>query len=317
MNLFEPTTRRPASITRRSFLRVLAGASAALGFSASTAFAQSAQPSLVILHTNDMHSRIDPFPMDGSRFQGLGGVSRRAALIRQIRAQHRHVLLVDSGDIFQGTPYFNFFKGAVELKAMSAMGYDAATLGNHDFDNGVEGLVDVIEHARFPLVCANYDASRSALREHLRPWVIRKVGPIRVGIFGLGINFDRLVPEHLHRGVKHIDPIGTAREVIQELKRRRCDLILCLSHIGYQYADQRISDIQLANQLPGLDLLLGGHTHTFMDQPDHFEHAHDRPTLVHQVGFAGIRLGRIDVTFDSARRPTRYATVSLPVGART
>lgn len=250
---------------------------------------------LVILHTNDTHSRIDPFPMDGGPHQGLGGVARRAALVRRIRGEHPHVLLLDAGDIFQGTPYFNFFRGEIELRAMSAMGYDAATLGNHDFDNGVSGLVDVLPHAAFPFVSANYRIEDPDLAGRVQPWVVREVGGVKVGIFGLGIAFEGLVPRQLHEGVSYEDPYGAAQGAVAHLRRQGCSLVICLSHLGYRYSGERPSDTLLAQKVEGIDLILGGHTHTFMDRPDVYSDADGRSTLVHQVGFGGIRLGRIDV----------------------
>ena len=253
---------------------------------------------LVILHTNDTHSRIDPFPMDGSRNQGLGGVARRAALIKQIRRSNEHVLLLDSGDIFQGTPYFNFFKGEIEFRSMTEMGYDVATLGNHDFDNGVDGLVSMMPYAGFQFVSANYDISGSRLSRYVLPYTIRSFAGIKVGLFGLGIDFDQLVISHLHEGVSYLDPIETARETVQTLRNAGCSLIICLSHLGYRYRDDRVSDTVLAQEVPEIDLVLGGHTHTFLDDPDIYRHVDGRTTIVNQVGFAGIRLGRVDVEFD-------------------
>jgi 5'-nucleotidase len=250
---------------------------------------------LVILHTNDTHSRIDPFPMDGGTYQGLGGVARRATLIERVRARHPNVLLLDSGDIFQGTPYFNFFGGEIEFRAMSAMGYDVATIGNHDFDNGVEGLVAQMPHASFQFVSANYEMVGSPLEPFVEPWVIRDFGAARVGIFGLGIAFQGLVLEGLHQGVRYTDPFAAARRAVQELRGRGCGLVVCLSHLGYRYGDSRPSDTLLAQRVEGIDLILGGHTHTFMDAPDVHEHPDGSKTLVNQVGWAGMRLGRIDV----------------------
>lgn len=296
---------------RRDFLRVGAGGllgAAGLGVvpaplrGALGLGGVSATTRLVILHTNDTHSRIDPFPMDGGRLQGMGGVARRAALIERIRAEHPHVLVLDSGDIFQGTPYFNFFGGEVEFRAMSMMGYDVATLGNHDFDIGVDGLVAALPHAEFEFVSANYAVDGSALEPHVRPWTIREPGGVRVGIFGLGIAFDRLVPAPLHEGVRYTDPIAAARRACGELREQGCQLVICLSHLGYRYRDARVSDTVLATAVPEIDLILGGHTHTFMDGPDRYpapsgSGAGSRETLVHQVGWGGVRLGRIDVTF--------------------
>ena len=253
---------------------------------------------IVILHTNDTHSRVDPFPLDGGQFQGLGGVARRAGLVERIREENPHVLLLDSGDIFQGTPYFNFFRGEIEFRAMSRMGYDVATLGNHDFDNGVGGLVEMLPFADFQFVSANYDVSASPLVRHVRPWTIREMGDVRVGIFGLGIAFEGLVLSQLHEGVRYTDPYQAARRAVAELREQGCHLVVCLSHLGYRYRGNRPSDTLLAQEVEGIDLILGGHTHTFMDSPDVYPRPGGRETLVHQVGWAGMRLGRVDVVLD-------------------
>ncbi len=267
---------------------------------------------LVILHTNDTHSRIDPFPMDGGPHQGLGGVARRATLVRRVREAHPNVLLLDSGDTFQGTPYFNFFRGEIELRAMSGMAYDASTLGNHDFDNGVSGLVEVLPHASYPFVSANYQVEDPGLAARVEPWIVRDVGGVKVGIFGLGIDFEGLVMEQLHQGVRHTDPLAAARRAVGALRSQGCSLVICLSHLGYRYQGDRPSDTLLAREVDGIDLVLGGHTHTFLDRPDVYPRADGGQTLVNQVGFAGIRLGRIDVvlgpggTGPAPRSPTPF-----------
>ena len=281
-------------MNRRHFFRTAALGTAGLALAPSVLGASSAR--LVILHTNDTHSRIEPF--EGGRSDGLGGVARRAALIASIREREPNVLLLDSGDIFQGTPYFNLFNGEIDFKAMSAMRYDVATLGNHDFDNGVGGLADMMPFADFEFVSANYTVAGTPLAERVRPYTVRQVGGVKVGIFGLGIDFEGLVLDELHEGVGFQDPVGVARETVQQLRREGCALVVCLSHLGYQYREEdRIDDLTLAAQVPGLDVVLGGHTHTFLDEPTVVQHEGARPTLVHQVGWAGIRLGRIDVTF--------------------
>ena len=271
---------------------------------------------LVVLHTNDTHSRMDPFPMDGGRFQGLGGAARRATLIRRLREANEHVLLLDSGDIFQGTPYFNFFGGEVEFRAMTAMGYDVATLGNHDFDNGVDGLVAMLPEAGFDFVSANYDVSGSALAGHVEPYAIREFGGVKVGIFGLGIAFDKLVLPSLHEGVVHTDPVAAARETSRELRAQGCSLVICLSHLGYRYRGARPSDQTVAAAVPEIDLILGGHTHTFLDEPDVFDRGEDGFTVVNQVGWGGMRLGRIDVSFDSRAQTSATATAGYGVDDR-
>jgi 5'-nucleotidase len=292
-------------LSRRRFLQHAAlGTAGALvlpTLGAPTAWASSpvAAGRLVILHTNDVHSRLEPFPNDGSRFAGLGGAARRAALVERIRAEEEHVLLLDSGDIFQGTPYFNLFGGKADFEVMSAMRYDFATLGNHDFDNGVGGLVEMLPYAEFGFLSANYDVAGSALAGHVEPFAVRQVGPMRVGIFGLGIAFERLVLPELHEGVTYRDAVGVARETVRELRGAQgCDLVVCLSHLGYQYTgEDRVDDLTVADSVPGLDLILGGHTHTFLDEPTVVQHQNARPTVVHQAGWAGIRLGRVDVPF--------------------
>ena len=272
---------------------------------------------LVVLHTNDTHSRMDPFPMDGGRFQGLGGAARRATLIRRVREANEHVLLLDSGDIFQGTPYFNFFGGELEFRAMTAMGYDAATLGNHDFDNGVDGLVAMLPEAGFEFVSANYDVSGSALAGHVEPYTIREFDGVKVGIFGLGIAFEKLVLASLHEGVAYTDPVAAAREACRELRARGCSLVICLSHLGYRYGDPaRPSDRALAAEVPEIDLILGGHTHTFLDDPEVFDRGSDGFTVVNQVGWGGMRLGRIDVSFDSTARASTPAATGYKIDDR-
>ena len=261
---------------------------------------QSADTRLVILHTNDTHSRIDPFPAGDGRNAGLAGAARRATLVDRIRRENEHVLLLDSGDIFQGTPYFNLFGGEIEMKVMSEMGYDVATIGNHDFDNGTDGLVEMLPHATFDLVSANYEVSHPGLAPRVRAYTIRELGDVKIGIFGLGIDFHALVLADLHQGVSYSDPVDAARRASEALRNEGCHLVICLSHLGYRYTSDRPSDTDLANLVPEVDLLLGGHTHTFMDEPDVYRAGETGLTVVNQVGFAGIRLGRIDVTFGPA-----------------
>ena len=300
--------------SRRQFLKTL-GAGAAGAYLAPRAALASDEVRLVVLHTNDTHSRIDPFPMDGGRNEGLGGAARRASLINQVRQANEHVLLLDSGDIFQGTPYFNFFKGEIEFKTMSAMNYDVATLGNHDFDNGVDGLVSMLPHANFQFVSANYDVAGSALANHVLPNVIKNFGPLKVGIFGLGIDFDSLVLPALHAGVSYNDPIPVAQQQVDFLRNAGCHLVICLSHLGYRYRGDRVSDTALAQLVPGIDLILGGHTHSFLDAPDVYNHK-EGSSVVHQVGFAGLRLGRADVVFTQDGQKSRWYISDYAIDSR-
>jgi 5'-nucleotidase len=255
---------------------------------------------LCILHTNDVHSRIDPFPMDGSRLAGTGGVSGRATLIKQIKASEKNVLLLDAGDMFQGTPYFNLYQGEVEIKAMTAMGYDAGTIGNHDFDGGMELLKkQITEHARFALVNSNYNLKHTPLKDIVTNYIVRNVDGIRVGIYGLGIEMQGLIPKSLSGEAEYLDPVKKGNEIASFLKNEiKCDYIICLSHLGYQYKEQKISDTSLAPLLSHTDLIIGGHTHTFLDKAIITKNKEGNPLIINQVGWAGVMLGRMDVVFE-------------------
>jgi len=286
---------------RRKFLQHALGASLVLasGSYFNTASAKGrATTRLTILHTNDMHSRIDPFPADDKKYAGRGGMATRAALIKQLRKENENVLLLDSGDIFQGTPYFNFFGGEIEFKLMSEMKYDAATLGNHDFDNGIEGLAKQLPNAAFPFLNANYNFDNSALHQKISPYKTFKFQHIKVGVFGIGIDLDGLVPKKNYEGIIYNHPVNIANDTALHLKEAlKCDYIICLSHLGYKYDTTKISDIILANQTSNIDLILGGHTHTFMQQPDIQPTLNNKSCMINQAGWAGLLLGKVDINF--------------------
>jgi len=286
---------------RRKFLQHLSTTSILLGAGSFPlqAFANEDLVKLTILHTNDVHSRMDPFPMDGTRMQGLGGVAKRAALLRKIRKTTDNVLLLDAGDIFQGTPYFNFFDGEVEFKAMNKMGYDAATIGNHDFDGGIENLASKIKMAKFEMLNCNYEVSNTPLHGMTKPYKIFRKGPLKIGVFGIGIEVNGLVPGKLIGDTRYNDPIVAANKIAKELKENHeCHYIICLSHLGYKYTrGNRVSDIKLARMTSNIDLILGGHTHSFLDEPDIQKNVVGKKVWINQVGWAGVLLGRIDVTF--------------------
>ena len=287
-------------LSRRKFIKNTAAAAAllALGIKSDSLYAKDDLVKLVILHTNDVHSRIDPFPMDGSRNQGRGGVAARSALINKIRQENPNVLLLDAGDIFQGTPYFNFYGGELELKMMSMMGYDAGIMGNHDFDNGVEGFYKQLPHANFPILNANYDFSDTLLHDRTQPYKIFKKDGLKIGVFGLGIEFTGLVNKAQYGNTIYQDPIAQALRYEKLLKEEKnCDIVVCLSHLGYRYSDQKVSDIVLAKRTNYIDLIIGGHTHTFLDKPESIRNLKGNETLINQVGFAGINLGRVDFIF--------------------
>ena len=274
---------------------------------------------LTILHTNDTHSRIDPFPMDGGVNQGLGGVAARAELIEKIRREEEHVLLLDAGDIFQGTAYFNFYKGEPEIKAMSSMHYDATTIGNHDFDAGLENLAtQLANHATFPMLVTNYDFSGTPMEYQYRPYKVLKKGKMKIGVLGVGIEMAGLVSENLSAGTRYLDPVIRANETAQILKYEKdCDLIICLSHLGNTYSNNKVSDKLLANQTENIDLIIGGHTHTFLSEPLVYKNKKGNDVLVNQVGWAGINLGRLDFDFTKNSRKKLSQASSITVTKKT
>lgn len=307
-------------LNRRTFISqsVLAAGSLLVGSKLSATESVEEAAKLTILHTNDVHSRIDPFPMDGGRNQGLGGVAARSQLIKQIRAEEEHVLLLDAGDIFQGTPYFNLFKGEPEIKAMTAMGYDASTIGNHDFDAGLQNLADQLNnHASFPMIISNYDFRNTVMQDKHVPYKIFKRGNLKIGVTGVGIELQGLVPESLSGNTKYLDPVEHANRIAELLKRKKCDLVICLSHLGYKYQDNQMSDVNLAQQTENIDLIIGGHTHTFLDKPDVVKNKKDQDVLINQVGFGGINLGRLDFVFDRTNKKKLSASSSITVTKKT
>jgi 5'-nucleotidase len=254
---------------------------------------------LTILHTNDVHSRIEAFPMNGSALQGLGGAAKRAQFIQKIRNTEQHTLLLDSGDMLQGTPYFNFFGGELEFKLMSQMKYDAATLGNHDFDGGIDSLKEQLKHANFQLINANYDFKNTVLKEDVKPYQIFQKGAIKVGVLGVGIELAGLVPKDLYKETQYLDPIQEANKIAHVLKNEEeCDLVICLSHLGFKYENNKVDDLKLASQSENIDVILGGHTHTFLEKPEIVQNKKNQPVAIHQVGWAGIALGRLDIYFE-------------------
>ena len=295
-------------MNRKEFLKTVGGGTLALSLAPNLVFAsqksildKNAAYKLTVLHTNDQHSRIEPFDSSYSRNPNQGGFARRATLIQQIRNQEKNVLLLDAGDIFQGTPYFNFYGGELEFKLMSMMGYDAATMGNHDFDNGLEGFLKALPNAKFPFITSDYDFSNTILDGKTEKYKIFKKDGIKVGLFGVGIELDGLVGKKQYQETKYLNPVEIAQHYADFLRKEKgCDLVICLSHIGYDYRDDadKISDKKLAAQTDNIDLILGGHTHTFLPEPQSFTNKSGKNVLVNQVGWAGLLLGRIDFYFD-------------------
>ncbi len=254
---------------------------------------------VTLLHTNDVHSRIEPFPLDGGKNQGKAGIAKRAALIRKIRQEEKEVLLLDAGDMFQGTPYFNYFGGEIEMKLMSKMGYDAATIGNHDFDGGIKSLhTQYSKHGNFDLINCNYDFHNTIMHDACKPYQIYQKGAIKIGVLGLGVELDGLVPNVLYKETQYLPPIKNANKIAAILKNEeKCDYVICLSHLGYQHKN-KVSDRILARESKNIDLIIGGHTHTFLEHPVPLQNQSGQEVFITQVGWAGIILGRIDLYFE-------------------
>lgn len=287
---------------RRNFIKNTAATSALLSLSglSLSSFSTVKEKKITILHTNDVHSHIDPFPENHPRNPSMGGVARRANIIEQIRKDEENVLLLDAGDIFQGTPYFNYYGGELEFKLMSMMKYDLATLGNHDFDNGINGFFAQLPNANFDFVSANYDFKNTELNGIVKPYKTFLKDGVKIGVFGLGIELEGLVDKKLYKETKYYNPIEVATDITKTLKEtEKCDLIICLSHLGFDYKNEKDkpSDLKLAAATQDIDLIIGGHTHTFLDKPVIKTNKAGKQVVINQVGAYGINLGRIDFYF--------------------
>lgn len=293
------------NMDRRKFITKTSAGSAFIGLGGLSLHSCSLETikHITILHTNDVHSHIDTFPKSHSSFPNLGGVARRATLVESIRRENPNTLLFDAGDIFQGTPYFNFYGGELEFKLMSKLNYNAATIGNHDFDNGIDGLFAQLPNATFELLSGNYDFSNTVMNGYVKPYSTYLIDGLKIGVYGLGIELDGLVTKKLFKETKYLDPYEIANAIETTLKEdEHCDLIICLSHLGYHYKNEdKPDDLKLAAKTKYTDLIIGGHTHTFLDKPTVTKNANGNNILVNQVGCYGLNLGRIDYYFDSTK----------------
>lgn len=300
-------------MNRRDFIQKTAAASAlAMGGLSLSSFTTPTVKKITILHTNDVHSHIDPFLADDPKYPNMGGAARRSVVIQQIRQENPNTLLLDAGDIFQGTPYFNFYGGELEFKLMSMMQYDLATMGNHDFDNGLEGFKKQLPHAKFEFVSANYDFKNTILDGLVKPYKIFIKDGIKIGVFGLGIELFGLVEKKNYQETVYNDPLGVAQDMARTLRHHeKCDLVICLSHLGFMYKDEtsKISDLTLARNTKDIDLIIGGHTHTFLTKPYIEKNTEGKEVLVNQVGCYGLNLGRIDFYFEEGKISSKGKTI--------
>lgn len=261
--------------------------------------AQARGKHIVILHTNDTHSCIFPLNpnLSDTLLAGRGGFIRRVEMVKQEREKDPKLLLLDSGDFSQGSPYYTLFKGDVEVGLMNMMRYDAATLGNHEFDFGLDNLARLLREARFPVVCANYDFSGTPLEGLVKPYVVIEREGLRVGVFGLSPRLDGLVAKENYGGVVYNDPVEAARKAVKALRSgERCDVVVCLSHLGWAQAQPDIDDSTMIAGTRGIDLVLGGHSHSYFEKLEHVRDADGRSVPVDQNGKHGVFVGRVEMS---------------------
>jgi len=308
------------TINRRKFIRnsLLAGGSLTMGgLLASTINAAERTDYLTILHTSDLHSRLESFPADAGKFAGMGGIEAMSAIIKKIRNETEHVLLLDAGDIFQSGTYFSLFKGEPEIKAMSLMGYDAVTIGNHDFDGGIENFATQLNHANFPIIISNYDFAGTPMMNKYLPFKVFQKGKMKIGVLGVGIELNGLIPDNISGAIIYNDPLEKANEIAYVLKQQGCDMIICLSHLGDKYDNNKVSDEILAKECYDIDLIIGGHTHRFFMEPRVYRNKKGNDTVVNQAGWGGLQLGRLDYSFARTGKKNLLKSHTVLIGKKT
>ena len=267
---------------------------------------------ITILHTNDVHSQIDPLPPSHNLYPNKGGFAKRASLFQELFTINPNTLIFDAGDIFQGTPYFNFFQGELELYLMKKMGYNAATIGNHEFDAGLKTLKKNILNNDFQFISSNYDFTNTELEGLIDKYKIYNKGGIKIGVFGLGIELKGLVSPLLYRETRYYDPVDIARDISSKLKfEKGCDLVICISHLGHQYQNDKISDTELAKLTSNIDLIIGGHTHTLLKEPLILNNYLGKEVIINQVGSSGVFVGKIDFNFTNDNKNSNKSLVEV------
>jgi 5'-nucleotidase len=268
------------------------------------------EKSLVILHFNDTHSRIDPLPLNDALNPDKGGVVRQETYIQEVRKEIKNVFVFHSGDMVQGTPYFNLFRGELEIAVANQMKTDAACLGNHEFDNGLVALAKMVRKAAFPYIATNLDFTGTPLERLTKKYLILKRGGLKIGVIGLTISPEGLVEKKNYNGMKFLDPLESANQTAAFLKKeKKCDLVICLSHLGYFPKEDHFGDITLAKKSRDIDIILGGHTHTFLQQPDRQRNLDGKEVIIQQSGTYGIYIDRLDVVMEKKKLQDRFLPV--------
>jgi 5'-nucleotidase len=293
------------AMNRRKFIRNISFGGAGLGLATFPLdlLANDDFATISIIHTNDIHSHVEPFTGTNERYANKGGLARISQMAKQFRAENPNTLFFDAGDMFQGTPYFNYFKGELILKLMSAAGYDLGTIGNHEFDNGLQGILDPLPNAKFPLITSNYDFSDTILAGQFKRYKIFERKGIKIGVYALGIELDGLVGRKHYENTIYNDPVAAAQEMESFLKNEAdCDLVICLSHLGLKYDGRKVSDLVVAAETSVTDLIIGGHTHTYLEEPLVEKNKAGKSVIVNQAWWGGLMMGKIDFTFERNSR---------------
>lgn len=260
-----------------------------------------AQKQIVILHTNDTHSTIEPVSKYSKVKEAAGkaGCVRRATMVKQLREQNPDILLFDSGDFSQGSTFYTMYKGDVEVGLMNIMGYDAVTIGNHEFDFGLDNLARLARQAKFPIVCSNCDFTGTPCQDVIKKYCVMVRDGVRIGVFGLTPKIEGLVMKENIAGVKYIDPIQATKEMVSVLRdKERCDIVVCLSHLGWKLAPEYIDDQVLISSTTGIDIVLGGHSHTYMKEMEWVDNAEGKSIPVDQNGKHGAFVGKITLKLE-------------------
>lgn len=250
----------------------------------------SAQKKIVILHTNDTHSRIEPIPATDRNNPNMGGLVNRKAVVDSIRQVEKNVLLMDIGDFVQGTPYFNLFHGKVEAESMNMIKYDLGTLGNHEFDYGLDTLKKIVQTLDFPIIVCNYDFSGTPMEGLTKPYIIKKIDGAKIGILGVGCDPVGLIQKEKYEGMKYTPSAEAANEYAQILKNKeKCDIVICISHNGLN------PDKEIAAQSKNIDIIIGGHSHSFMKEPALIKNSVGKDVYIYQVGKNGAYIGKTEI----------------------
>lgn len=256
---------------------------------------------LVILHTNDTHSQVEPTEKSTLKTADMGGYARRMGVIQKIRSEEKNVLLLDAGDFSQGTPYFNFYNGRIEIDALNRMKYDAGTLGNHEFDNGIDTLSVILAKAKFPFISSNYGVGKTPIEKFIRPYLILKKAGLKIGIMALNVDPKSLIIESNYRGLIYNNPVEKAKEISAFLKNnKKCNLVICLSHLGSDSTSAAVNDFDIAHETKYIDVIIGGHSHTLLENTK-TNNAAGKPVVIAQMGKSGLYLGRIDLELEKKK----------------